>query len=620
MRYTEARLTAVAKALLEGIDEDAVDFRATYDASEEEPVVLPGRFPNLLANGSSGIAVGMATSIPPHNVGELCDALLHLIKFPRATIAKLTEFIPGPDFPTGGVLAENVETVREAYATGRGSFRLRARWTNESLGRGTWQIVVSEIPFQVQKSRLIEKIAEQLNEKRLPLLADIRDESADDVRIVLEPRSRSVEPVHLMEMMFRSTDLEARIPLNMNVLEGGRTPRVMNLREVLQAFLDHRHDVLQRRSRFRLAKIEERLEVLDGYLIAYLNLDKVIRIIRDNDDPKPKLIKAFKLTDNQAEAILNMRLRALRKLEEMEIRSEHEKLSAERRELNRLLKDAERRWAAIGEEIRLTRKEFGPTAANGKRRTELGKAPAEIEVPLDALVEKEPITVVCSAMGWIRALKGHGEPSDDVKYKEGDQGRFWLKAETTDKILVFASNGRFYTLSGDKLPSGRGHGEPVRLMVDLPNEAQIVHLLVHKPGRKLVVAASDGRGFAVVEDQVVAQTRAGKQVLNVKDAVKAAACAPIEGDSLALIGQNRKLLVIPVAEIPELGRGRGVRLQRYRDGGLSDIKSFDRKDGLSWTNAGRTFAETALAPWAGSRGQAGRLPPKGFPKSNRFSS
>ncbi|MBM3504663.1 MAG: DNA topoisomerase IV subunit A [Alphaproteobacteria bacterium] len=618
MRYTEARLTAIAEAMLEGIEEDAVDFRPTYDGSEVEPVVLPARFPNLLANGSSGIAVGMATSIPPHNAGELCDALLHLIKFPRATIGKLIEFVPGPDFPTGGVLAEAPESIREAYATGRGSFRLRARWAVEKLGRGTWQIVVTEIPFQVQKSRLIEKIAEQLNDKKLPLLADIRDESADDVRIVLEPRSRSVEPEHLMEMMFRSTDFEARIPLNMNVLEEGRTPKVMNLREVLQAFLDHRHTVLLRRSRFRLQRIEERLEILEGYLIAYLNLDKVIRIIRDSDEPKPKLVKAFKLTDNQAEAILNMRLRALRRLEEMEIRGEHEKLSAERREIKRLLKDHDRRWAVIAEEIRKTRREFGEGLAEGKRRTEIGAAPKEVEVPLESFVEKEPITVVCSAMGWIRALKGHQEPSEDVKYKEGDQGRFWLKAETTDKVLVFASNGRFYTLAGDKLPSGRGHGEPVRLMVDLPNEAQIVQLLVHRPGRKLVVAASDGRGFMVPEDQVVAQTRAGKQVLNVKDAVKAAGCAAVDGDSLALIGENRKLLVVPMAEVPELNRGRGVRLQRYRDGGLSDLKTFTRKDGLTWVNAGRTFSETALAPWAGSRGQAGRLPPKGFPKSNRF--
>ncbi|MSO65924.1 MAG: DNA topoisomerase IV subunit A [Alphaproteobacteria bacterium] len=617
MRYTEARLTTVAEALLDGIDEDAVDFRPTYDGSEDEPVVLPGRFPNLLANGSSGIAVGMATSVPPHNVGELCDALLHLIKFPRATIAKLTEFIPGPDFPTGGILAENPESIREAYATGRGSFRLRSRWLVEKLARDTWQIVVTEIPYQIQKSRLIEKLAELLNDKKLPLLGDVRDESADDVRLVLEPKSRTVDPEHLMKLLLRSTDLETRVPLNMNVLDHGRTPKVMNLREVLQAFLDHRHDVLVRRSTFRLKKIEDRLEVLDGYLVAYLNLDKVICLIRDNDDPKPKLVKTFKLTDNQAEAILNMRLRALRKLEEVDIRSEHGTLAEEKRQLTRLLNDGDRRWATIGDEIRRTRKEFGDGPL-GKRRTEVAKAPVELDVPLEAMVEKEPITVLCSAMGWIRSLKGHSEQSDDIKYKEGDQGRFWLQASTTDKILLFASNGRFYTLAADKLPSGRGHGEPVRLMLDISNEAQIVQLLVHRSGGKLVVIASDGRGFAVPEEQVIAQTRAGKQVLNVKEGAKAAACAPIAGDSLALIGENRKLLIVPVAEVPELNRGRGVRLQNYRDGGLSDAKTFNRRDGMTWVNASRVFTETALAPWVGNRGQAGRLPPKGFPKSNRF--
>ena len=618
MRYTEARLTAVAEALLEGIEEDAVDFRETYDGSEEEPIVLPAGFPNLLANGSSGIAVGMATNIPPHNAGEICDALLHLIKFPKATVTKLLEYMPGPDFPTGGVLAESAEAIKEAYSTGRGSMRIRARWEVEDLGRGTWQAVVTEMPYQVQKARLIEKIAELMQEKKLPLLDDIRDESAEDVRLVLIPRSGKVDAEQFMELLFRATDLEVRFGLNMNVLDMGRTPKVMNLREVLQAFLDHRHDVLVRRAKHRLANIEHRLEVLDGYLIAYLNLDKVIRIIRDNDEPKPKLIKAFKLTDVQAEAILNMRLRALRKLEEIQIRGEHDKLSAEMKELKALLRDEKKRWKAIGDEIRATRDAFGAKTELGARRTEIGSAPSAEVVPLETFIEKEPITVVCSQKGWIRAIKGHVEATGEEKYKEGDAARFWVQAETTDKLLVFGTNGRFYTIGCDKLPGGRGFGDPLRLMIDLGNDEDIVALFVHDPARKLLVTSSDGRGFIVSEEAVVAQTRNGKQVLNVSKGIKARVCTPVFGDTIAVIGENRKMVIFPIGEIPEMTRGRGITLQRYKDGGLSDAICFEKKEGLSWRAGDKFRTETDLVTWVNKRGNAGRLAPRGFPRSNKF--
>ncbi|MEK9944741.1 MAG: DNA topoisomerase IV subunit A [Alphaproteobacteria bacterium] len=618
MRYTEARLTAVAEAMLEGIEEDAVDFRETYDGSEEEPLVLPARFPNLLANGSSGIAVGMATNIPPHNSGEICAALLHLIKFPRATIAKLLEFMPGPDFPTGGVLAESAEAIKEAYTTGRGSMRIRARWAVEDLGRGTWQIVVTEMPYQVQKARLIEKIAELMQDKKLPLLDDIRDESTEDVRLILIPRSRSVDPEQFMELMFRNTDLESRFGLNMNVLDMGRAPKVMNLREVLQAFLDHRHDVLVRRSKHRLANIEHRLEVLDGYLIAYLNLDKVIKIIRDSDEPKPKLIKAFKLTDVQAEAILNMRLRALRKLEEMQIKGEHDKLSAEKKTLKALLRDEKKRWKAITDEIKATRDEFGPKSEIGARRTEIGDAPTAEVVSLESFIEKEPITVICSAKGWIRTVKGHVEPKGDEKYKDGDKARFWIHAETTDKLLVFGSNGRFYTLACDKLPGGRGFGDPVRLMVGLGNDEDIVALFVHAADRRILVASSDGRGFIVPEEAVVAQTKGGKQVLNVSGKNKARVCTPAEGDSVAVIGENRKMVIFPIEDIPEMTRGRGITLQRYKDGGLSDAICFVKDEGLTWRTGGKFRTETDLVTWVNKRGNAGRLAPRGFSRTNTF--
>ncbi len=619
MRYTEARLTAVAGALLAGIDEDAVDLRETYDGEESEPIVLPAAFPNLLANGATGIAVGMATAIPPHNAGELCDALLHLIKYPKATIGKLSEYVPGPDFPTGGVLVEPRAAILEAYRTGRGAFRLRARWGVEKLSQGRYQVVISEIPWQVQKSRLIEKVAALMEARNLPLVGDIRDESAEEVRLVIEPRSRGIEPEHLMAQLFQLTELETRIGFNMNVLDANQSPRVMNLCEVLRAFLDHRHVVLKRTTAFRLGKIENRIEVLGGYLAAYGNLDLVIKIIREEDEPKPKLMKGLKINDVQAEAILNMRLRALRKLDEAEIREEHVRLTQQAEELSALLKDEKKRWRVIAEEIRGTRAAFGAKTELGRRRTEIGAPPAAVVIPIDIAVEKEPVTIVCSAKGWIRAFKGHLEAGAEVKYKDGDGPAFRLDGETTDKLILFATNGRFYTLGCDRLPPGRGHGEPVRLMIDLSNDHDIVALMVHRPGRKLLIAASDGRGFIAAEDGVIAQTRGGKQVLNVRGDVEAQACEAVDGDHIAVIGENRKLLVFPLSELPEMARGRGVRLQSYRDGGLSDIATFHLAAGLSWSLGERTRTETDLTAWIGKRAQAGRLPPKGFPRTNRFS-
>ncbi len=623
MRYTEARLTDVALLLLEGLDEDSVDFRPTYDGSESEPVVLPAAFPNLLANGTNGIAVGMATSIPPHNVSEICDALRYLISTPNAGIEKIVGFIPGPDFPTGGELVESRDAIIEAYRTGKGSFRLRAKWHKEELRQGTWQIVVDEIPFQVQKSRLIEKIAEMLQARRLPLLDDVNDESADDVRLVLTPKSRNVDPGVLMESVFRQSDLEVRIPLNMNVLDKDCVPQVMNLRDVLRAYLDHRQDVLVRRSTYQLQQIEARLEVLGGYLIAFLNLDKVIKIIRTQDEPKPVLMKSFALTDVQAEAILNMRLRSLRKLEEMQIRGEQKQLAEKQAGLKKLLKSEDARWKLIDGEIAELKKRFGKNTPLGARRTKIGDPPAELMVPIEAVIERENITVVCSAKGWIRALRGHS--ADDaaaraaVKYKEGDEERFIMNAETTDKLLLFASNGRFYTLSCDRLPPGRGFGEPIRLMVDLPNDADIVGVTLYADGEKFIVAASDGRGFIVKAEDVLAQTKNGKQILNVGEDVKAEVFAPLEGDTIAVIGTNRKLLLFPAADLPEMARGRGVILQKYTGGQLSDVKSFVYKEGLTWQSGDRTRTETDLRNWKGERAQAGRIAPNGFNRSNKFS-
>ena len=620
MRYTEARLTAVAEALLDGLDENAVDFRPNYDGSTEEPIVLPGAFPNLLANGSAGIAVGMATSIPPHNAGELCDALLHLIKTPNARIETLVDLVPGPDFPTGGLLVEPREAIVEAYRTGRGSFRLRARYEVEQLPRGQYRIVVTEIPYQVQKGRLIERIAEIINAKKLPILEDVRDESADDVRIVLEPRTGNVPADLLMEQLFKQTDLEIRFPLNLNVLNKDNTPSVMDLRQALQAFLDHRREVRVRRSTFRLEAIEKRLEILEGYLIAYLNLDELIKIIREEDEPKPKMIKAFGLTDFQAESILNMRLRALRRLEEYEIKGEHKNLTAERKDLKSLLKDVDLQWQAIAAEVQEIKRKFGGKTPLGKRRTELADAPAELTATIEDFVEREPITVVCSDKGWIRAAKGHldDKQAGELKYKEGDGPRFTLHAQSTDKILVFATNGRFYTLGADRLPSARGHGEPIRLMIELGNDQDIVDLEVFKGGRKFLVASDGGRGFIVPEDDVVAQTKNGKQSLNLADKEKAQAFSivPDNADSIAALSEGRKLLIFPLDQVPEMSRGRGVLLQKSKDDRLSDAQAFKLSEGLAW--ARRLIPAAELKFWRGERAQAGRMPEKGWPKAKRF--
>ncbi len=690
-RYTEARMTFVAEAMLEGLDENAVDFRPNYDGRLEEPAVLPASFPHLLANGAAGIAVGMATNIPPHNIAELVDACLHLIKTPDARDDTLLNYIPGPDFPTGGVIVDDRETIAQAYRTGRGAFRLRAKWEVEDLGRGQWQIVVTEIPYQVQKSKLIEKIAEVIQTKKVPILADVRDESADDIRVVLEPRSKNVDPEVLMGMMFRNSDLETRFSLNMNVLIDGVTPKVCSLKEVLRAFLDFRREVLKRRSQHRMDRIDHRLEVLEGFLIAFLNLDRVIDIIRYDDDPKaalmyedwsrphqatitratderdyvsplagvdvaalelredpeamargvlaesvegPKIPRRFAgrsegLSDVQADAILNMRLRSLRRLEELELERERDELMAERADLEDLLESAELQWARIAEELRAAKKTFGKDYEGGARRTVIEEASEIEEVPLEAMIEREPLTVVCSQMGWIRAPSGHVDLTREFKFKDGDGPRFAFHAETTDKLLVFAENGRFYTLSASNLPGGRGMGEPLRLMVDLPNEAGIVTMFTYQPGSRLIVASAEGNGFVVGADEVVAQTRAGKQVLNVGDGV-AKVCKPVAGDHVAVVSQNRKLLVFPLSELPEMGRGKGVRLQKYNaargkqgvlelDGGLSDVTTFDLARGLSWAAAGdRTRTEVDMGPWIGKRASVGKLPPHGFPRDNKF--
>jgi len=617
MRYTESRLTEVAKALLAGIDEDAVDFRPTYDGEESEPVVLPGAFPNLLANGSAGIAVGMATSIPPHNAGEVCAAALHLVNNPDATTAELVALMPGPDFPTGGVLVEDSAAILQAYETGRGGFRVRARWAVEKGKHGTWHIVVTEIPYQVQKARLIEQIAQLMEEKKLLLVGDIRDESAEDIRLVIEPKTRLVEPEVLMETLFRATALESRFPLNMNVLDATRTPRVMPLREVLRAWLDHRHEVLVRRTRHRLAAIERRIEVLEGYLAVYLNLDEVIRIIREEDEPKARLIAHFTLTDVQAEAILNMRLRSLRRLEEMEIRKEHKGLTKERKDMQALLGSEKLRWARIGEEIGDTRKKFGEGAL-GNRRTEMGTAPVAVTVSMDALVEREPITVVLSDKGWIRALKGHLAEGADLKFKDGDRLKLLLACQTTDRLCMFGTNGRIYTLKADDLPRGRGDGQPVKLLVEMTNEDDVAALFLPDEGAKYLVASTAGRGFVVPGSELLAEKRTGKQILNLKPGEEAVLCAKIAGDHVAVIGDNRKLLVFPLDQIPEMARGAGVILQKYREGGLADAKTFNLSEGLTWRLGEKTRTETNLRDWIGERAQAGRMPPNGFPKSGKF--
>ncbi len=632
MRYTEARMTVAATDLLEGITEDAVDFRPTYNEENEEPTVLPGAFPNLLANGSTGIAVGMATSIPPHNAFEVCNAALKLIDNPDAAVSELMShsaddgLVQGPDFPTGGIVVDNRAAILDAYETGRGGFRLRARWETEDQGRGTWVIVVTEIPYLVQKSKLIEKIADLLVNKRLPLLEDVRDESDENIRLVLAPKSRTVEPALLMESLFKLTELETRFRLDMNVLSRGKVPNVLSLKGVLQEWLDHRKEVLVRRSRHRLAEIERRLEILGGFLIAFLNIDEVIRIIRFEDEPKKVMIARWSLTDVQAEAILNLRLRALHKLEEIEIRKEFDALTAEKDEIEKLLASDRKQWQAVRWQVEQTRDRYSPDKNQdlNQRRTTFADAPEHDDNDIHhAMVEKEPVTIVVSEKGWLRAMRGHLADFSALTFKEGDKLKLAFHAQTTDRLIVFTTGGKFYTIGADRLPGGRGHGEPIRIIVDMENDADIVTAFVHDPARKLLVASHEGYGFVVAEQEVVANTRKGKQVMNVKSPDEAARLIFVSGDHVAIVGENRKLLVFPLEQLPEMARGKGVRLQRYKDGGIADIKTFAMADGLTWVDsADRTFTKTRdeLAEWLGERAAAGRMAPKGFPRTGRFGS
>jgi len=628
MRYTEARLTAAAIRLMEGLDEQTVDFRPTYNGEEEEPEVFPGLFPNLLANGAQGIAVGMATSIPPHNAAELIDAAIYLIDQPEGAAEELLQFVQGPDFPTGGIIADSPATIAEAYATGRGSFRVRARFAEpEKLGQGGWQLVITEIPYGVPKSKLIEQIAQLIADKKLPILADVRDESDEAIRIVIEPRARTVDAQVLIDSLYRLTDLEIRVPLNLNVLGADRTPRVMSLKQALAAWLEHQFEVLLRRSNHRLAQIADRVELLDGYIITFLNLDRVIQIIREEDEPKPVLMAEFELSDRQAEAILNMRLRSLRKLEEMELRKERDKLDAEAKELEALIASPARQRTRLKRDLDGLRKIYGRDTAIGARRTLIEEQGPAREIPLEAMIEREPITVILSQRGWIRAMSGHRDlaAADTLKFKEGDGAHFAFHAQTTDKLLLFADNGRVFTLAADKLPGGRGFGEPVRLMIDLEGEAGTIALMPAKLGQKLLLAASDGKGFVAQVAEIVAETRKGRQVVNLRDGAKVKVVAPIAADHdyVGAIGDNRKLVVFPLAEMPEMTRGQGSQIQRYRDGGLSDAITFRLADGLSWPmggESGRMRTESDLTPWRVARGAAGRMPPTGFPRDNRFAS
>ncbi|MBL94892.1 MAG: DNA topoisomerase 4 subunit A [Alphaproteobacteria bacterium MarineAlpha3_Bin5] len=631
MRYTEARLTKIAKFLLEGIDHDTVDFRQTYDGEEKEPIVLPAAFPNLLANGSTGIAVGMATNIPPHNTVELCNALLHLIKTAkyktngitncRVTFEKLCSLVPGPDFPTGGVLAESKENIIESYRTGRGSFRVRAKWEVEKLVHGQYQIIVIEIPYQVQKAKLIEKIADLIVNKKIPTLEDIRDESDESVRIVIVPKNRATDPSILMEQLFRDSEMEIRFNLNLNVLNLNNIPTVMNLRQVLTAFLEHRQTILLRQTKFRLKAINQRLDVLAGFLIAYINLDKIIQIIRNNDEPKRIIIKKLSLNENQADAILNMRLRQLRKLEEIQIRNEDKSLKSERRELKLLIEDEEKGWRTIYLQIKKISGFFSSEPDIGNRRTLIGSPPKALVIPLEAMIEKEPVTVIYSKKGWIRIAKGHLQDLTSVKFKEGDGLNSFLHAETTDKLLIFATNGRFYTIGVDKLPSARGHGEPIRLMFDIKNEDEVISIITQNSCEKLLLASNSGRGFIVSERNVIAQTRNGKLVLNLGQDEKAAALSriPPGASHIAVIGTNKKLLIFALDELPVMSRGRGVILQRYKNGGLSDLQAFVWENGVSWMTASGKRSELNLENWVGKRAGAGLIKPKGFPANNRFS-
>ena len=621
-RYTEARMTSVARLLLEGIEEDAVDFKPNYSGEKEEPIVLPAALPNMLANGAQGIAVGMATSIPPHNLAELCDAALFLISHRKATSEQLLGFVQGPDFPTGGIIVDKREEIVETYRTGRGSFRVRARWIKEELARGGWVAVVTEIPYGVQKSRLIEKLAELISEKKLPLVADVRDESAEDVRIVFEPRSRTVDPALMMETLFKFSELESRFSMNMNVLVDGVTPRVVSLDEALRQWLDHRRVVLQRRSRHRLAAILRRIEQLEGMVIVFLNLDEVIRIIREEDDAKAELKKAFKLSELQVDYILDTRLRALRKLEEMELRKELKELSQERKEIEALLADEAKQWKTVAWQVRELKKSFAPNTPLGRRRTTFEDAPDSVNLDLaEAMIEREPVTVVVSKKGWIRALKGHVQDLSSLQFKGDDELDAAFFAQTTSKVLVLATNGKAFTLDAAKLPGGRGHGEPIRLYAEIDEDAGVARVLLHESGASLLLVADDGRGFVVAQDDLLSSTRKGRAVLTVDAPAKLKIVVDAAGDHVAIIGENRKMLVFPLSEAPRMARGKGVRMQRYKDGGASDARVFTLKEGLTWTDAsGRVFTvdKTELKDWIGHRAEAGRLPPRGFPRSNRF--
>lgn len=618
MRYTEARLTEFAIAMMEGLNDNAVDFMETYDGEESEPVVMPSMVPNLLCNGSAGIAVGMATNIPPHNLSEVCDALLYLIENPECEIEPLVRKIKGPDFPTGGYIIDKFENILDAYRQGKGVFRIRAKWEKEDLGHGQYQIVITEIPYMVPKAKLVEKIASLLLEKKIPLLSDIRDESSHDIRIVLEPKSRLVDAGLLMEHLFKQTDLESRFNLNMNVLDSDGVPRVMSIKEVLREFLNHRHTVLIRRTNYRLEKINYRLEILSGYLIAYLNLDRIIQIIREEDDPKAVMMKEFKLTDNQSEAILNMKLRSLRKLEESQIREEYDELSEEKAGLEELLGDEGKRWLAIAAEIRQMKEKFGKKTALGRRRTEFSEVAEEIEVPLEALIEKEPITVILSQKGWIRSLKGHVSLTDEFKFKDDDALQIALHAQTTDKLVIMDSSGKFFNVAANEIPSGRGFGQPLRLMIDVANNDEVVSMFVFEPKASYLIASKRGYGFIIDENHIIAQTRNGRKIMNVSEGDAAMFCLKVTGDMVAIVGDNRKLLVFKSEEIPTLARGRGVGLQKYKDGGLSDIQFFNEADGFSFNRSGSVSTEKELLTWLGHRAQVGKLVPFGFPKNNKF--
>ncbi len=618
-RYTEARLSEIAMIMLDGLDESAVTFKDNYDGSEREPEVLPAFFPQLLANGAYGIAVGMATSIPPHNVTEICDASIKIIEDPNLTDAALMKVFKGPDFPTGGILVESKETILSAYNSGKGSFRVRARYHKEDLSRGSWQIVITEIPYGVQKGKLIEKLADMINEKKLSLISDLRDESAEDIRVVIEPKTRSISPEGLMEVLFKKTDLETRISLNMNILIDGKIPKVSSLRELLNHYLSHSRDVLIRRSNFRLENIEARLHLLEGYIVTFFNLDKVIHIIRNNEKPKQDLQEEFDLTEKQAEAILNMRLRSLRKLEQIQLEAEKDQLLKERLDLEVLLENPNKQWSKLRTDIEKLKMKFSSHQNLFNRRTDIEEIKDTEGLDLPEFFESEDCTIVVSKLGWVRVIKLRDVIPSDIKYREGDEGRFILKARTSDKLLIFGSNGHVYTVIVNHLPSGRTHGEPVRLITDLPNQADIVNAFTFKPGLKAIVVSSIGDGFIINFDNMVAQTRSGKKLMNLKSGVTARGISQVDGDLVATVGSNRKLLIFKVQELPELARGKGVRLQKFKNAELSDVTSFSAEEGLVWKDlSGRKKVEKDLVNWIGKRAQSGKLVPRGFPRNNKF--